>query len=56
MAALLTDIGLFFAQFMTWAGDISSAILGSPMLLISFAVGISGVAIGFFRRLLRAGR
>ena len=56
MAALLTDIGLFFAQFMTWAGNISQAVINSPLLLISFAVGVSGIAITFFRRLLRAGR
>ena len=56
MGPLLTDIGSFFTAFMAWAVSIGNAVLNSPLLLISFAIGVCGVAIGFFRRLLRAGR
>ena len=56
MVDLLNNIGQFFVAFMGWATDIGDAVLGSPLLLISFAIGVCGVAIGFFRRLLRAGR
>ena len=52
MAGLIGNIGQLFTAFMLWAKDIGDAVLGSPLLLIGFAIGVAGIAITFFKRLL----
>lgn len=54
MATLLSDIGTFFTQSITWLGDVLDTVTGSPALLIMvIAMPIVGFAVGLLSRLIR---
>ena len=54
MSALLTDIGTFFTQSVTWLGNILTTITGNPALLIlRIAMPVIGFAVGLLNRLIR---
>ena len=54
MSALLTDIGTFFTQSVTWLGNILTTITGNPALLIlCIAMPIIGFSVGLLNRLIR---
>lgn len=53
MSALLTDIGTFFTQAITWLGDVLDTITGSPALLILvIAMPVIGFSVSLLRRLI----
>ena len=53
-ADVLSYIGTFFTQCVTWVGDILDVIAGNPLLLI-LCVGmpVVGFAVGLLGRLIR---
>lgn len=54
MSTILTDIGTFFTQAITWLGDVLDVIVGNPVLLIMvIAMPICGFAVGLLNRLIR---
>ncbi len=54
MAELLSNIGTFFTQSVTWMGDILDVIVANPTLLIlCVAMPIVGFAVGLLSRLIR---
>lgn len=54
MSALLTEIGTFFTQSVTWMGDILDTVIASPALLILvIAMPVVGFAFGLLGRLIR---
>lgn len=53
MSTILTDIGTFFTQALTWVGNVCETIVSEPLLLIFVAMGVAGVAIGYVSRLIR---
>lgn len=54
MEALLTDIGAFFTQSVTWLGDVLNVVISEPALLIMvIAMPICGFAVGLLSRLIR---
>ena len=54
MSALLTDIGTFFTQSVTWLGNILTTISGNPALLIlCIAMPVIGFSVGLLNRLIR---
>lgn len=54
MSALLTDIGSFFTQSVTWLGNILTTITGNPALLIlCIAMPVIGFSVGLLNRLIR---
>lgn len=54
MSALLTDIGTFFTQSITWLGNILTTITGNPALLIlCIAMPVIGFSVGLLNRLIR---
>lgn len=54
MSAVLTDIGTFFTQSVTWLGDILDVIVSNPVLLIlCVAMPVIGFAVGLLNRLIR---
>lgn len=54
MATLLSDIGSFFSQSITWMGDILNEVTTSPALLILvIAMPVVGFAFGLLGRLIR---
>lgn len=54
MSALLTDIGTFFTQSVTWLGNILTTITGNPALLIlCIAMPVIGFSVGLLNRLIR---
>lgn len=54
MSTILTEIGTFFTQAITWLGDVLDVIVGNPVLLI-MVVGmpVIGFAVGLLNRLFR---
>ena len=56
METLLTNVGSFFTQSVTWLGDILDVIVENPALLIMcIAMPICGFAVGLLNRLFRVG-
>lgn len=54
MTQLLTDIGAFFTQSVTWLGNVLTTITGNPALLIlCIAMPVIGFAVGLLNRLIR---
>lgn len=54
MASILTDVGTFFTQAITWMGDVVEFVVSNPMtLLLVIALPVSGYAIGAVKRLIR---
>lgn len=54
MSTILTDIGTFFTQAVTWMGDVLDVIVGNPVLLVMVvAMPIVGFAVGLLSRLIR---
>lgn len=54
MSAILTDIGTFFTQSVTWLGDILDTVTGNPVLLIlCVAMPVIGFSVGLLNRLIR---
>lgn len=54
MSALLTEIGTFFTQSITWMGDILDEVTTSPALLVLvIAMPVVGFAFGLLGRLIR---
>ena len=53
MTALLTNIGTFFTQAVTWLGAILDEITGNPALLILvIAMPVIGFSVGLLKRLM----
>ena len=54
METLLSNIGTFFTQAVTWLGDILDVVIENPALLIMcIAMPIVGFAVGLLGRLIR---
>lgn len=53
LSSILSNIGSVFTSAMEWAGDVGTAVVGSPLLLVGVVMGFVGVGVGLFRRLLR---
>lgn len=54
MTTLLSGIGEFFAQSVSWLGTILNTITGNPALLIlCIAMPIIGFSVGLLNRLIR---
>lgn len=54
MAAILSEIGTFFTQSITWMGDILTEVTSTPALLILvIAMPVVGFAFGLLGRLIR---
>ena len=54
MADILTQIGTFFTQSVTWMGDVLDVITGNPVLLVMvIAMPVVGFAVGLLSRLIR---
>lgn len=54
MADILSQIGLFFTQTVTWSGQILNQVTSSPALMILvIAMPVVGFAYGILRRLVR---
>lgn len=52
METILTSIGTFFAQAITWLGDILDVVVSNPVLLIMvIAMPVCGYAVGLLSRL-----
>lgn len=54
MSTILTAIGTFFTQVVTWAGQVVSMIVSNPLLLL-FVAGflVVGFVLGWVKRLFR---
>lgn len=54
VSAVLTNIGVFFTQAVTWLGDILAVVTENPVLLIMvIAMPVCGFAVGLLSRLIR---
>ena len=54
MTAVLSNIGTFFTQAITWMGDVLEVVVNNPVLLILvIAMPICGFAVGLLNRLIR---
>lgn len=50
ITTILTAIGTFFTQFLTWVGQVITFITDNPLLLIFVILAIAGIVIGMVRR------
>ena len=56
MANILTEVGTFLTQAISWMGDVLDAIVTSPaLLLMVIALPVAGFAVGLLNRLIRVG-
>lgn len=54
MSAILTEIGVFFTQAITWLGNVLDVVTENPVLLIMvIAMPVCGFAVGLLSRLIR---
>lgn len=54
MTTILTEIGTFFTQSITWLGDVLDVIVGNPVLLIlCVAMPVIGFSVGLLNRLIK---
>lgn len=54
LSTILTDVGSFFTQAVTWMGDVVEFIISNPLcLLLVVALPVSGYAIGAVKRIIR---
>lgn len=54
MTEILSNIGIFFTQSISWLGDVLSTVTENPVLLIMVcAMPICGFAVGLLGRLIR---
>ena len=54
MTTLLTGIGSFFTQSITWLGTVLTTITGNPALLILvIAMPVIGFSVGLLNRLIK---
>lgn len=54
MTAVLTSIGEFFTQSITWLGNVLDVVTESPVLLIMvIAMPVCGFAVSLLARLIR---
>ena len=52
MAAILADIGSIFTEAISWVGDVASAVVSTPILLLFIVIPLVGLGVGMFKRLL----
>lgn len=52
MAGILSTVSSVFTSAMSWAGDIGTMIVDTPILLVFVVVPLVGLGIGIFKRLL----
>ena len=53
MAALILSLQEGLAGIFDLVGDVITQVTGEPLLMLGVCVGITGIAIGFFRGLVR---
>lgn len=55
LSQLLTDMGSVFTAMIGYVGDICSAIVAQPLLLIGIAIPLAFAIVSFVRRLFYVG-
>ena len=55
LSQLLTDMGSVFTALIGYVGDICSAIVAQPLLLIGFAIPLAFAVVSFVRKLFYVG-
>lgn len=56
MEAILTQVGTFLTQAITWMGNVLETIVSEPaLLLMVIAMPVAGFAVGLLNRLIRVG-
>ena len=55
LSSLLTDVGSVFTAMIGYVSDICTAIVGSPLLIVGFAIPIAFAIVSFVRRLFYVG-
>lgn len=53
MADLLTNISLVVSQGATWATNVATTVVATPIYLVFTAIPVVGLGIGLFKRLTR---
>lgn len=54
MEAILTQVGTFLTQAITWMSDVLDVIVSTPaLLLLCIAMPVAGFAVGLLNRLVR---
>lgn len=53
MSAFLTEVGGSVTQFITWVGDVGTAVVSTPILLVSEGVFLLGASVAIFKRMLK---
>ena len=52
MANILTELGTAVTQYITWAGNVGTAIISSDLAMLFVGMTVTGFAFGLFGRLL----
>lgn len=51
LATIISNAGDVFGAAMGWMGTVATTVAGTPLLLIGCILGIGGIAISYFKRL-----
>ena len=52
ISTILGDITAVFEQAISWAGEVGTTIVETPLLMVFVAVPLVGLGVGLFRRLI----
>lgn len=55
LSSLLTDMGSVFTALIGYVGDVCTAIVSQPLLLIGIAIPLAFAVVSFVRRLFYVG-
>ena len=51
LTSILADITSVFTAAIGWVGQVATTVVDTPLLLVGCILGIGGVAISYFKRL-----
>lgn len=52
VSGVLTDIGSVVSQAMTWATDVATFIVNTPIVMVFISVALVGLGVGLIRRMI----
>lgn len=55
ITSLMTNVGEIFTASIGWVGEVGTAIVSDPLLLLKNVLPLCGIGVGLFGRLIHAG-
>lgn len=52
ISSIISAVGDIFTAAIGWVGDVAATVTGEPILLLFATLGLVGIGVGLFKRLL----